>query len=98
MDASAWTGRASGRVASASIAAIALLTAACARQTDSFDYSGTLQADSASIGSTAGGRVTSLAAADGERVRAGGANEIGRIEPSLEDVFVALTRARTSAA
>jgi len=45
--------------------------AACSNRGDEFAYSGTVQADSASIGSTAGGRVTSIAVADGQRVTKG---------------------------
>jgi multidrug resistance efflux pump len=43
---------------------------ACASQSDRFSYSGTVQADSASVGSTTGGRVVGVLASDGQRVTA----------------------------
>ena len=63
------------RIALALGAALALLSviacAACSNRGAQFAYSGTVQADSASVGSTAGGRVTSIDVADGQRVRKG---------------------------
>lgn len=54
------------------ISALALFSlSSCSNRDDQFTYSGTVQADSASVGSTAGGRVTSIAVADGQRVRKG---------------------------
>src|SRR4029077_5845828 len=44
---------------------------ACSHRGDDFVYSGTVQADSASVGSLTGGRVASLAVVDGQRVRKG---------------------------
>jgi HlyD family secretion protein len=52
------------------ITALALLCASCAKP-DRFQYSGTLQAESANVGSTIGGRVTSVDASDGQLVREG---------------------------
>ncbi|HEY7994455.1 MAG TPA: efflux RND transporter periplasmic adaptor subunit [Candidatus Eremiobacteraceae bacterium] len=53
-------------------AALALLSiAGCSNHHDSFAYSGTVQADSAAVGSTAGGRVTRVAVSDGQRVGKG---------------------------
>lgn len=54
------------------IFALALFSlSSCSNRDNQFTYSGTVQADSASVGSTAGGRVTSIAVADGQRVRKG---------------------------
>jgi HlyD family secretion protein len=47
-----------------------LLLAACSANRG-FDYSGTLQAESALVGSTIGGRITSVNVSDGQRVRKG---------------------------
>jgi HlyD family secretion protein len=47
-----------------------LLLAACSASRG-FDYSGTLQAESALVGSTIGGRITSVNVSDGQRVRKG---------------------------
>lgn len=44
---------------------------ACSKRGDEPLYSGTLQAESASVGSTAGGRVTAVLAGDGDRVKPG---------------------------
>jgi HlyD family secretion protein len=52
----------------ASLAAAAIACAACA-QPSPFQYSGTLQAESAGVGSTIGGRITRVFVSDGERVR-----------------------------
>jgi membrane fusion protein YbhG len=43
---------------------------ACASQSDRFSYSGTMQADSAAVGSTTGGRVVGVLASDGQRITA----------------------------
>jgi len=52
--------------------ALALLSiTGCSNHRDAFAYSGTVQADSASVGSTAGGRVTTVAVSDGQRVTKG---------------------------
>jgi len=48
----------------------ALLCASCAAQ-DRFAYSGTLQAESANVGSTIGGRVSLVAVSDGQLVKRG---------------------------
>jgi membrane fusion protein YbhG len=45
--------------------------AGCSHRGDDFAYSGTVQADSASVGSTSGGRVTAIDVADGQSVRKG---------------------------
>ena len=52
---------------------VTALAAACVSACGSnrFGYSGTLQSESAQVGSTIGGRVTSVRASDGERVRSG---------------------------
>lgn len=50
---------------------VAAAGAACAHRGDDFAYSGTVQADSASVGSTSGGRVTAIDVADGQKVRKG---------------------------
>src|SRR5579859_2504366 len=52
--------------------ALALLSiTGCSNHRDAFTYSGTVQADSASVGSTAGGRITTIAVSDGQRVTKG---------------------------
>jgi len=52
--------------------ALALLSiTGCSNHRDPFAYSGTVQADSASVGSTSGGRVTTVAVSDGQRVAKG---------------------------
>jgi len=52
--------------------ALALLSiTGCSNHRDAFAYSGTVQADSASVGSTLGGRVTTVAVSDGQRVTKG---------------------------
>lgn len=53
--------------ASLFLMASALLTF-CSSRSNHFDYSGTLQAESAQVGSTIGGRVISVKAGDGQRV------------------------------
>ena len=53
------------------VVACSVLGAACAARGGGFAYSGTVQANAASIGSTSGGRVTGLEAVDGQRVRKG---------------------------
>ena len=50
---------------------LAFFLAACSNRDNQFAYSGTVQADSASVGSTAGGRVISIAVGDGQRVSKG---------------------------
>jgi HlyD family secretion protein len=50
--------------------ALALLCLSCSKP-DRFQYSGTLQAESANVGSTIGGRVTSVDATDGQLVHTG---------------------------
>ena len=52
-----------------SFASIAV--SACAARHDAFAYSGTVQADAAGVGSTAGGRVAEVLASDGQRVAKG---------------------------
>lgn len=47
------------------------LCAACSNHADRFAYSGTIQADSASVGSTVGGRVSAVLVSDGRRVKKG---------------------------
>lgn len=60
------------RISLALTAALALASiTACSNRGDAFAYSGTVQADAAAIGSTAGGRVASVAVGDGQRVRKG---------------------------
>ena len=60
------------RISLALTAALALASiTACSNHGDAFAYSGTVQADAAAIGSTAGGRVASVAVGDGQRVRKG---------------------------
>lgn len=60
------------RVALALISALAFVSiAACSDRNSRFAYSGTVQADSASVGSTVGGRVTSIPVVDGQRVSKG---------------------------
>lgn len=60
------------RAALALISALAFVSfAACSDSNSRFAYSGTVQADSASVGSTAGGRVTSIPVVDGQRVSKG---------------------------
>jgi HlyD family secretion protein len=44
---------------------------ACAPKTDRYSYSGTVQADAASVGSIAGGRVAAVMVTDGQRVGRG---------------------------
>jgi HlyD family secretion protein len=44
---------------------------ACSSHADRFAYSGTVQADSASVGSTIGGRVSAVLASEGRRVKRG---------------------------
>lgn len=61
-----------GRTAIAVAAAAAALGAsACGRSADTFAYSGTVQTDSAAVGSTAGGRVTAVPVRDGQLVHKG---------------------------
>ena len=45
--------------------------ASCVAHTPGFAYSGTVQADAAAVGSTAGGRVTGVLVSDGQRVSQG---------------------------
>ena len=53
-------------------AAVTMATvSSCAGRGDAFVYSGTVQADSAGVGSTAGGRVAAVLATDGQRVAKG---------------------------
>lgn len=60
------------RITLALTAALALASiTGCSNHGDAFAYSGTVQADAAAIGSTAGGRVTSVSVGDGQRVRKG---------------------------
>src|ERR1700730_10728402 len=53
------------------VAFLAIGVAACAPKADRYSYSGTVQADAASVGSTTGGRVAAVMVADGQRVAKG---------------------------
>src|SRR5271166_3644413 len=55
----------------AAAAPLLLLLAACSTGSSRFPYSGTLQAESAAVGSTVGGRVTGVYAQDGLAVHKG---------------------------
>ncbi len=59
------------RALGAAIVVTAACAAGCGSRGDAAAYSGTVQADSAAVGSTAGGRVVAVLAADGQRVRKG---------------------------
>src|SRR5450755_75765 len=53
------------------LAALFSSTTSCGGSSPDFPYSGTILRESAALGSTVGGRVTSVAVASGQRVRAG---------------------------
>jgi len=58
-------------LASARPILLVLLLGACSGHSDGFAYSGTVQADSAAVGSTIGGRVTAVLVSEGAHVRKG---------------------------
>src|SRR5215467_6239111 len=58
-------------IAALSLFSLVISLTACSNRNGQFAYSGTVQADSASVGSTSGGRVTSIAVGDGQRVTRG---------------------------
>jgi multidrug resistance efflux pump len=75
---------------------ITVLAVACAASCGSnrFAYSGTLQTESAKVGSTIGGRVTGVLASDGQRVKAGQV----LVELDSSGQVAALAAARSQAA
>ena len=70
--------------------------AACGRGDQGLNYSGTLQATSAAVGSTIGGRVTAVLASDGSHVQAG--DVIVRFDDSQERAAVETARGKLAQA
>lgn len=77
---------------------ITVLIFACAAgcSTQKFAYSGTLQTESARVGSTIGGRVTGIYASDGQRVKAG--QVLVQLDPSGPTAALAAARSQAAQA
>jgi len=85
------------RISLALVTALALLSiTGCSSHRDAFAYSGTVQADSASVGSTSGGRVTTVAVSDGQRV-AKGQTIVAFDDRQLRAAYLAAIAARDQA-
>src|SRR5579872_2242624 len=76
--------------------ACALLLASCGNRNNAFQYSGTLQAESASVGSTIGGRVTAVRVSAGDRVQRD--QVLVQLDGSSERAALAAARAQTAQA
>src|SRR6516162_5187947 len=77
---------------------ITVLLVACAPScaSDRFAYSGTLQTESARVGSTIGGRVTGIFATDGQRVKAG--QVLVQLDASGQQAALAAARSQAAQA
>ncbi|HEY7981234.1 MAG TPA: efflux RND transporter periplasmic adaptor subunit [Candidatus Eremiobacteraceae bacterium] len=78
------------------VASIAVTLTSCGRSGVDFPYSGTVLRESAAVGSTLGGRVTSVPVASGDKVRAG--QVIVTFDDAQQRAAVAAAQAQTRAA
>ncbi|MBV8459925.1 MAG: efflux RND transporter periplasmic adaptor subunit [Candidatus Eremiobacteraeota bacterium] len=75
---------------------VVALACAASCSSDHFAYSGTLQTESARVGSTIGGRVTNIFASDGQRVRTGQA--LVQLDASGQQAALAAARSQAAQA